>query len=1014
MNLAAGKKAKASAAFEPAFAYLTAGMQFLTEERWVKQYDLTLELYIGASEAAYLTAKFEEMERLAGEVMSFAKTALDKVKVYEVLIFAYIYQSDLAKALRTGMAALRLLGTKLPANANKIHIAIAFVRTKLALAGTAIEDLIYLPVMKEPHAQAQMRIISSMGTAAYSVSKNLLVLMVLKSIKLSVKYGNSPMSGFAYAAYGMALCNNLGNVESGYQFGKLALNVLERFNDKRNRARTCIVYYNFINFWKEHVRGELKTILSVYHGAMEVGDFEWSAHSLLIYSYLSYLVGNELKPLELEMRNYGDAIAHLTKGTPHNAFNVWRQAIVNISGEGKSPFLLIGKHYDERKMVQIHLDTKDQTTIFMLYLNKVMLCVLFQQDEMALEATIQGEKYVDSQGALTGFYFRFYASLAYLSMFSSAQTHEKKRILKKVFLNQKKMKRWAEQAPMNGAHKYFLVQAEIFKAQKSDLEAINFYDKSIELARQNKYLNEEALANELAARFYLSRGRERVAGLYMNYARYCYLKWGAQAKVKQLDENYADLLNNQEKRTSLEQPTPATGVLESLDLVSFIKASQTISREIILERLLSKLMGIVIENAGAQKGYLALEHDGGWFIEAESTLEQENCTVLQSIPVDSVDKESGCSLLPIAIVQYVIRTGKKVVIEDACSDENYCNDIYIALRRPKSVLCMPLNNQGKVDGLLYVENNLTAGAFTQERLEVLALLSSQIAISIDNARNYLEINDLNGNLEQKVEERTRELRVKNRHIMDSIHYAKTIQQSILPRDERISEFCAKHFVIWKPRDVVGGDFYYFEGFSNNYLIAVIDCTGHGVPGAFMTMTTHSILNRITDDICQDDPARILRELNFFIRATLNQDVSSNLSDDGLDIGLCYVKPDEKILLYAGAMISLYYCKNGDILEVKADRQSIGYKKSNVEHRYINHELTLEGNEVFYICSDGYFHQGGGEKGFSFGKERLKRIWLENHKKPMSEQKVTIQQELQDYQGREPQRDDITLLGFSVN
>ncbi len=222
---------------------------------------------------------------------------------------------------------------------------------------------------------------------------------------------------------------------------------------------------------------------------------------------------------------------------------------------------------------------------------------------------------------------------------------------------------------------------------------------------------------------------------------------------------------------------------------------------------------------------------------------------------------------------------------------------YITSRKPKSILCLPLAHQGKLVGILYLENNLTTAAFTQDRLEVLELLASQIAISIENVRNYLKIEYLNRNLEGRVEERTRQLDLKNKQIMDSINYARTIQLSILPREQKISQVCRDHFVIWKPRDIAGGDFYCFEIFDDSYLLGIIDYTGHGVPGAFMTMTAHSVLNRVIGDICHDDPARILGEMNVIMRATLDRGTARSLSDDGLDIGLCYVKPMERTLVF---------------------------------------------------------------------------------------------------------------------
>lgn len=229
----------------------------------------------------------------------------------------------------------------------------------------------------------------------------------------------------------------------------------------------------------------------------------------------------------------------------------------------------------------------------------------------------------------------------------------------------------------------------------------------------------------------------------------------------------------------------------------------------------------------------------------------------------------------------------------------------------------------------------------------------------------------------------------------------------------MAEVCPRHFVIWKPRDVVGGDFHYFNRYGQNYLLGVVDCTGHGVPGAFMTMMVKSVLDRITGSICHDDPAKILKELNAIIRATLNQNETSGLSDDGLDIGLCYVSRTPKVVVYAGARIRLYYCVGGEVFEVTGDRQSIGYKESAEGYEYRNHEIRAHEDTVFYLMTDGYSHQSGGERGFSFGRRRLKQLWAQEYARPMEEQKEHLERVLGEYQREEAQRDDITMVGFAV-
>jgi class 3 adenylate cyclase/GAF domain-containing protein len=334
-----------------------------------------------------------------------------------------------------------------------------------------------------------------------------------------------------------------------------------------------------------------------------------------------------------------------------------------------------------------------------------------------------------------------YHSLALLALFAESTKSEKEEILKKVTANQEKVNLWAQHAPMNYLHKYHLVEAERARVLGNDKEARDYYDQAIELAHEHKYLNEESLAYELAARFYLERGQSRLARYYMRDAHYAYRRWGAVAKVKDLEKKYPQLLapagTTLFQTTTSTTSTTTTQTSSALDLASVLKASQAISGEIELDKLLIKLMSVVIENAGAQRGYLVLKKNGHWVIEAEGTIEeiksegQPTVTALQAIPVDTYDDR-----LSSAVVNYVARTREDVVLNDAAREGLFTQDPYVTQNQPKSILCTPLINQGKLTGILYLENNLTTGAFTADRLEVLNLLSAQAAISIENASLY--------------------------------------------------------------------------------------------------------------------------------------------------------------------------------------------------------------------------------------------------------------------------------------
>ncbi|MDB9428311.1 AAA-like domain-containing protein [Microcystis aeruginosa CS-555/01A07] len=350
----------------------------------------------------------------------------------------------------------------------------------------------------------------------------------------------------------------------------------------------------------------------------------------------------------------------------------------------------------------------------------------------------------------------FYFSLVLIANYVNAKSHRPNlvELIKQVNKNQDVMQLWTQHCPENCQHKYDLVEAEKARVLGQNWKAQEFYEKAIQGAKKYEFIHEEALAYERASEFYFTLGREEIAKLYLRNAYHCYIRWGAKAKVKQLEEEYPQYLlgiSNQNKSKGLSTTISTTGNDGAvLDLTTILKASQAISGEIKLENLLQNLMKIVIENAGAQKGYLILEQQGNWVIEAQGTIDQETLNILQPIPIESIDYDHSIPILPTSIINYVARTKETIVLNDATSSGQFTNDYYIVAKKTKSILCTPLLNQGQLKGIVYLENNLTTSAFTSERVELLNILAAQAAISIDNSRLYQT-------LEQRVEERTKEL-----------------------------------------------------------------------------------------------------------------------------------------------------------------------------------------------------------------------------------------------------------------
>jgi predicted ATPase/serine/threonine protein kinase/signal transduction histidine kinase len=808
LNLIAGKKAKLSAAYNPAFDYLKSGMNILKEDCWQSQYNLTLSIYEEAAEAAYLCGDFEEMERIAETVLHHVKDVLDKVKTYEIKIKALTAQHKLLDAVNTGLHILKILGVSFPEKPNKFNILTAYMQTKIALMGKTTDDLLNLPAMTEPHKIAEMQIIQSMSVCLYFTSPQLVPLLVFNGVKLSAKYGNAPYSIFFYNSYGFILCGGIGDIKLGFEFGKLALLLSEKFNVKSSEARALLIFNCHIKHWNNHIRETLLPLDVARQKGVETGDLEDAAISSSVILQYSFYVGIELSELEKRM-SVNTKILNKIKQRTFDLNILW-QAILNLMGQNEKPSIITGAICDEEKTLRLFFKKNNRTGLCIAYSYKLLLSYIFQDYEQAVINAEYFKKYL--RAVISSAHvpvFHFYDSLVHLAVFPNSPKTKQISILFRVFKNQRKMKKWAYHAPMNYLHKWQLVEAERARVLGRYHKAMDLYDKAIIGAKENEYIQEEALAYELAAKFYLENDKEFLARSYMTEARDRYFKWGAMAKVKHLNETYPELLQveseKKEKEKTKEEKEGKTDVKttdesgeklaeksvethgraslqsktttkesEPLDLNTIIKASQTISEEIRFDKLLETMIEIVMENAGAQKGFLLLEKGGNWFIEAIGSIEKrgsekvKSVESMQSIPLDSIEK-NGKLLLPPTIIHYVIRTHNPLILNNISDEEQFNKDPYILVNQPKSILCVPIIHQTKLVGIGYLENTLTHGAFTPERLEMLRLLSSQIAISIENAKLY-------ANLEELVIERTREL-------TDTLEHLKSTQDQLIESEK---------------------------------------------------------------------------------------------------------------------------------------------------------------------------------------------------------------------------------------
>ncbi|BAY29602.1 two-component hybrid sensor and regulator [Nostoc carneum NIES-2107] len=766
LNLIAGTKAKAATAYTAAVEYSLIGLELLDEYSWQKQYQLTLELHTLVAEAAYLSGNFEQMQQLTEIILRNAKTLLDKVAIYEIQITACIMQSKQIEGIQIARSILQQLGIQFPEQPTSLDIQQGLQQVIDNLQGKSIAELVHLPIMTKPENIAAMKILMRVLPAAFQSDPVMVPLITFAMVQLSIKYGNTPVSAYGYSLYGLLLCGAFSDINAGCEFGKLALGILSKFNSSELKAKILTVVNAHIAHWQQHIKDTLAPAIEGYSTGLETGDLEYAGYCAYIYPVHSFWLGKELEILEKDFSIYVDSLKKIKQQVAFYWSSIYYQTVLNLQGKSENIYKLIGTAYDEETMLITHQKANDLYTINHLFVNKLFISYLFHDYDQALKNAEMAEQ---SLGGVTGLVvvplFYFYDSLVRLALYSRVPVSEQQAILEKVQTNQEKMEVWASHAPMNYLHKFNLVNAEKYRVLERKYEAGDCYDRAISLAKSNGFTQEEALANELAAKFYLDWGKETVAAGYMQQAYYCYTRWGSSAKTDDLEIRYSQLLKPilQQRRIN---PNPwetistivfrktsssahsstasSSNISEILDFTSVLKAAQTISSSIELDQLLTSLTKIILENSGAKKSVLILPQEDIWQIRAITSINSQGeiQTILDLQLLDI------CQDVPIKIINYVKNTQLPIVIDNCQTDIPGLISEYILTHQPKSILCTPIINQGNLVGILYLENQLTNGVFTQERLQLINLLSSQAAISLENARLYQKVQQALEDLQQ--------------------------------------------------------------------------------------------------------------------------------------------------------------------------------------------------------------------------------------------------------------------------
>jgi PAS domain S-box-containing protein len=745
LNLIAGRRARLSTAYASAIEYLTAGKALLTEQAWQDNYELIFGIEFQLAECELLTANLAAAEEGLSSLAGRTNRVEDIAAVARLRLTLYTTLDQTDRGVEMCLEYLRRGGTDWPPHPTPDQAQREYDRIWLKLGDHSIESILDLPLMTDPHALAELDVLTEIVTPAEFTDENLLLLVICRMVNLSLEHGNSDGSCFAYVYLGMIAGERFGDYEVGVRFGQLGYDLVEKRGLRRFQARTYLSLADLVIPWTKHVRTARDLILRTFDTADRIGDLTFAAYSRFSLNANLLATGDPLVETHREAENSFEFAQRTRFGLVIDTITAQLYLIRTLRGLTAKFGCFNDAQFVESRFERHLADDPGLAFAECRYwIRKLQARFLSADYACAIEASAKAQRllWTSRFTLFEGAEYEFYSALSHAAVWDASALDERQHHFRVVTAHYRQLEVLAANCPENFETRVTLVGAEIARIEGRDLDAMRFYEQAIRCARENDFIQIEGVANEVAARFYLARGFDRIAYTYLREARHCYLRWEAAGKVRQLDELYPEL-GGEEPDT---RPGGTIGAsVEQLDLATVIKVSQTVSGEIVSERLIDALMRTAIEHAGAERGLLILARG------AEQRIEAEAVTGGDTISVRLRDAFTAQAKVPESIVHYVMRIQESVILDDALTQNQFSTDEYILQQHPRSVLCLPLIKQTKLTGVLYLENKLVPHVFTPTRIAVLKLLASQAAISLENTRLYHDLEEREAKIRRLVD-----------------------------------------------------------------------------------------------------------------------------------------------------------------------------------------------------------------------------------------------------------------------
>jgi PAS domain S-box-containing protein len=744
LNLLAGRRAKASAAYASALTYLIAGAALLAEDSWECRHELTFALELNRAECEFLTGALAEAEERSMALSTRAAHTVEQATVacLRAELFTTLDRSD--RSVEVALDYLRRVGVAWSAHPTQDEVRREYEMMWQQIGSRPIEALLDLPRMADPVWHATMDVLNALVTSALFTDRNLYCVVIGRMVNLSLEHGNSDASSYAFAFLGTVLGGQFGDYKAGFHFGQLGFNLAAKRGLDRFKARVYVIFGHHVLPWTKPIRTGRSLIQLALDAAREAGDLHYAAFGRTHLVTHLLACGDPLDEVHRQAEAGLDFARQARFGLVVDRITGQLQLIRTL--RGLTP--IFGSFDDagfgeERFEQHLEADPRLSLAACWYWIRKLQARVLAGDHAAAIAAAAQADCLLwTSPAFFERAEYHFYAALAWAALCDAAPDSERTRHVEALVAHHRQLTIWAANCPENFENRAALVGAEISRIEGRALDAMDLYEQAIRSARANGFVHNEALAYELAARFYAARGFEEFAHMYRRNARDGYVAWGADGKVRQLEQLHPHL---RDAAIPASATTTIGAPVEQLDVGTVVKASQAVSGEIVLGELIKTLLRIAVEHAGAQRGLLIL------FPGDEPRIAAEATTGRGQFEVTLRDAAPSPAELPEAVLHTVIRTRQSVILDDGLARNPFSADEYICQKHARSVLCLPLVKQSKLIGVLYLENNLASHVFTPARISVLELLASQAAISLENARLYNDLGEREARIRRLVD-----------------------------------------------------------------------------------------------------------------------------------------------------------------------------------------------------------------------------------------------------------------------